>query len=282
MRMKIQGFKEKMPIVFSVIIAVATIGGLTLIGYVMSFLIGGFFIESTEYYFFLVISEFIVAIYVLVLAYLSGNLYTLKRKGIGLIRSFGVGAYPIVMCVLLAISMYFTELLLGNELLSSLHIAAYLGSMLLIGVVEEVSFRGIIAETLIGKFGTSRGGIWKATALSGLIFGVAHIANVLEADLFGVFVQMAVATVLGMLFAAIYFRTGNLWVCILIHGGLDAASLMSSGMFGQGTMEGVISAFTLLNLIPCITYFIPVYVLLRKSKIHEVAEQFGQKEIIES
>lgn len=268
--MRIQMIKLKNPIIFSIIIATITIGGLILISYITSFILSGIFTETTDYYYYFFINEFIIAIFVIGIAYICGNLYTLRRKGVGLLRSFAIGAYPTVLIILLAFIMYTSELFLGSEILSGLHIAIYLGSMLLIGLVEELIFRGVIAETLLNHYATSRQGIWKAVVISGFIFGIAHVGNVLDAELLGVFVQMAVASVMGMLFTAIYFRSQNLLICILIHAGLDAASLMSSGVFGVGTAEELISSFSLLNLIPCITYFIPVLYLLRKSKITEI------------
>ncbi len=49
--------------------------------------------------------------------------------------------------------------------------------MMLVGVAEEFLFRGVVAETLLEHFGTSRAGVWKACLLSGVLFGCAHLTN---------------------------------------------------------------------------------------------------------
>lgn len=249
-----------------------------LLGIGISFVLGDRFMEESDYYFFLFISELIAALFVIVIASVSGNLYTLRRKGAGLLRGFGIGAFPTVMLLYLAGTMFLLGYMTGGVVLPTINLFAYLGSMFLIGFVEELAFRGIIAEVVISHYGTNSVGVWKATLVSGIIFGVAHMSNALEAELFGVLVQVAVASVLGMLLTAIYYRSGNLWVCILIHGGLDAASLLMSGVFGEGTLVDMVSSFSFINLTPCITYSIPVFVLLRKSKNYEVQKWFGASE----
>lgn len=90
--------------------------------------------------------------------------------------------------------------------------------MALVGVAEEFIFRGVIAQSLLERFGTGRAGVWKACLLSGLLFGAAHLTNLLSSAPFGVLMQCVFAASLGTLFAAIYFRTGNLWVTVFLHG----------------------------------------------------------------
>ena len=113
-------------------------------------------------------------------------------------------------------------------------IAWYFIGMFTVGVAEEFLFRGVIAQTLLEHFGTSRAGIWKACLLSGFFFGGAHLTNILSSAPFGVLMQCVFAGSLGVLFAAIYFRTGNLWVLVFLHGAQDAASLLAGGLYGTG------------------------------------------------
>lgn len=274
----IMKLKTNKPVIFSVLIAAITIGGMLVLGLGISLVLGDMFMGETDYYFFLFISELVAAIFVIAIASVSGNLYTLRRKGAGLLRGFVIGAFPTIMLSYLAGTMFLMGYMTGGVVLPTINLLAYFGSMFLIGFVEELAFRGVIAEVVIDRFGTSPIGVWKATLVSGVIFGVAHISNALEAELFGVLVQVAVASVLGMLLTAIYYRSGNLWVCIFIHGGLDAASLLMSGVFGEGTLVDMVSSFSFINLTPCITYSIPVLVLLRKAKNYEVQQWFGTGE----
>lgn len=51
--------------------------------------------------------------------------------------------------------------------------------MILVGVAEELVFRGVIAQTLLERYGTARAGAWKACLVSGALFGAAHLSNLL-------------------------------------------------------------------------------------------------------
>ena len=85
--------------------------------------------------------------------------------------------YP---AALLAYNLY-VKLLFGlaadGTLLPLWRILSFFANMMLVGVAEEFLFRGVVAETLLEHFGTSRGGIWKACLLSGVLFGCAHLTN---------------------------------------------------------------------------------------------------------
>ena len=108
-------------------------------------------------------------------------------------------------------------------------IAWYFIGMFTVGVAEEFLFRGVIAQTLLEHFGTSRAGIWKACLLSGLFFGGAHLTNILSSAPFGVLMQCVFAASLGVMLAAIYFRTGNLWVTVFLHSTMALPLCSSAG-----------------------------------------------------
>jgi len=88
-------------------------------------------------------------------------------------------------------------------------------------VAEELAMRG-------GLFRLSEEGLgtWGATILSGLVFGMMHIANP-EATLWG---AMAIAIEAGILFAAIYAITRSLWWCIGLH---FAWNITQGAVFGS-------------------------------------------------
>ena len=151
-----------------------------------------------------------------------------------------------------------------------------LRSLLVLPLAEELVFRGIIAQTLLEHFGTSRAGIWKACLLSGLFFGGAHLTNILSSAPFGVLMQCVFAGSLGVLFAAIYFRTGNLWVLVFLHGAQDAASLLAGGLYGTENLSTAVSSYDSTMLLSVLVYLIPTFFLLRKKKIGEVGLYFGK------
>ena len=147
----------------------------------------------------------------------TGKAQLLRKRGCGFFNGLLVGMYPLA---LLAYTLY-TKILFGlpedGTLLPLWRILSFLANMMLVGVAEEFLFRGVIAETLLEHFGTSRSGIWKACLLSGLLFGCAHLTNLLSSAPLGVLMQCIFAASLGVLYAAIYFRTGNLWVTVFLH-----------------------------------------------------------------
>ena len=174
----------------------------------------------------------------------------------------------------------FGSLVLGRPengvLQPAARICTFLVSMAMVGVAEEFIFRGVIAQTLLEHFGTSRAGVWKACLLSGVLFGAAHLTNILSSAPFGVLMQCVFAASLGTLFAAIYFRTGNLWVTVFLHGAMDIASMLVGGLYGTEDVAESISGYDASMMLSILIYLIPTLFLLRKKKIGEVALYFGR------
>ncbi len=266
--------KKEYAVIFSIFVSLFALA-LMMLGGVVTLVFDP--IIGDDYYAALLVQEVFALSFLLLLAYLSKTAYVLARRGSGLVHATQVGAYPLALIGLVGVTMFALGLESGNAARTPAQIIVYFLGMLSIGMVEELVFRGMVAESLIAKYGTTRAGIWKATVIGGVIFGVAHVTNIFSAAPFGVFVQVVVAAVLGMLFSAIYYRTGNLWICVLLHAGIDAASLLDTGLFESGTtIVDVVSSFSLVNLTPCITYGLPVLFLLRRKKLPEVQYWFAQ------
>lgn len=194
----------------------------------------------------------------------------LRRRGSGFFNGLLVGMYPLVFIGYNA----FGSLVLGRPengvLQPAARICTFLVSMAMVGVAEEFIFRGVIAQTLLEHFGTSRAGVWKACLLSGVLFGAAHLTNILSSAPFGVLMQCVFAASLGTLFAAIYFRTGNLWVTVFLHGAMDISSMLIGGLYGTTTVADAVSGYDASMLLSVLLYLIPTAVLLRKKKLPEV------------
>ena len=204
----------------------------------------------------------------------TGKAQLLRRHGCGFFNGLLVGMYPLA---LVAYGLY-SKLLFGlpadGTLQPMWRILSFLLNMTLVGVAEEILFRGVIAETLLEHFGTSRAGIWKACVLSGVLFGCAHLVNVLASAPLGVLMQCAFAAGLGVLYAAIYFRTGNLWVTVFLHAGMDITSMLVGGLYGTETVASAVSQYDATMLFSVLVYVLPALVLLRKKKIGEVKFYF--------
>ena len=204
----------------------------------------------------------------------TGRLRLLTRRGCGFFNGLLVGMYPLVLigyaaCSTLAGQRPDLPLKPAGQILS------FLLGMFSVGVAEEFLFRGVVAETLLEHYGTSRAGVWKACVLSGVLFGAAHLTNLAGSAPFGVLMQCVFAASLGTLFAAVYFRTGNLWVAVFLHGAMDISSMLIGGLYGTTTVSESVSAYDASMLLSVLVYVIPVLFLLRKKKLPEVQLYWG-------
>lgn len=121
---------------------------------------------------------------------------------------------------------------------------AYLGVTAAAAVTEELIFRGIVFRIIEERIGT-----WLALALTGLLFGAAHLFNP-HATVWG---ALAIAVEAGGMLGAAYAATRNLWVPIGLH---FAWNFAEGGVFGtdvsgtnapEGLLQGVLSGPTVLS-----------------------------------
>lgn len=208
----------------------------------------------------------------LVLLWKTGRLKVLTNRGTGFLDGLLVGMFPFVMvCLNLGVNLGLSGPPEGAVPKAAWRVVVFLIAMFLIGLAEEAIFRGIIAQTLLEHFGTSRAGIWKAVVLSGVIFGMGHFLNAIDSNVLGVLVQCCLTMALGMLYGAIYFRTGNLWVVIFLHAFQDTAGLIESGLYeGLGGVSETVNTYNPSMLIGVLIYLIPTIFLLRKKRIPEI------------
>ncbi len=98
----------------------------------------------------------------------------------------------------------------------------YIASMVLVGFLEEVIFRGLLFRALLES------GVKQAFVISSLTFGMGHIVNLLNgADLLPTLLQVLYAVAIGFLFTLIVYRGKSLWPCILVHGLFNSLSVFS-------------------------------------------------------
>ena len=196
-----------------------------------------------------------------------------KKHPIG----YCVGAEVIFLGVMMLASFILTlGLVLFCDDLSGIEDYLLTALQELAGVAEEFLFRAIIGQTLLEHFGTSRAGIWKACIVSGLLFGAAHLTNLLSSEPFGVLMQCVFAASLGVLLTAIYYRTGNIWVTVFIHAAMDISSMLIGGLYGTENVVDTVSSYDASMLFSVVIYLVPTVFLLRKKKISEVQLYFGK------
>lgn len=133
----------------------------------------------------------------------------------------------------------------------------YMVSMLCVGFLEEILFRGFLFNAI------RRDSEWQAVVITSLTFGLGHILNLVNgsgAATFETICQIFFAVGMGLLFAAVISRGGSLWPCICAHSAIDVLSTFANeaGLTPQwrlilGTVEMAIAlpyAIYLLRRLP--------------------------------
>ncbi len=96
-------------------------------------------------------------------------------------------------------------------------------SFLLVGVAEEIIFRGFLFNGM-----RRTGSLTVAVVVSAITFGMGHIVNLLTGHAtMETLVQVLFAVAWGFLFTFAYLKSGSLLPCIVIHGLIDAFSVFS-------------------------------------------------------
>ncbi len=160
---------------------------------------------------------------------LSSLLLLLWLKKQGLFREYGLcrTKYPAAkflyyIPLLIAASC---NLWLGLRLnLPVLESGFYVLSMLCVGFLEEIIFRGFLFKAM------SRDNIKSAIIVSSVTFGIGHIINLFNGsgmDLLSNLCQVVYAIAFGFLFVTIFYRGGSLLPCIATHSAVNALSVFA-------------------------------------------------------
>lgn len=96
-------------------------------------------------------------------------------------------------------------------------------SFLLVGVAEEIIFRGFLFNGM-----RRTGSLTVAVVVSAITFGMGHIVNLLTGHAtMETLVQVLFAIAWGFLFTFAYLKGGSLLPCIAIHGLIDVFSVFA-------------------------------------------------------
>lgn len=94
-------------------------------------------------------------------------------------------------------------------------------SMILVGFVEEMIFRGFLFKAMLGN-----GKTVPAIIISAVTFGVGHIVNLFAGQAsFETAMQIVFAISWGFILTMVYYKSGSLIPCIIAHSMIDTFSL---------------------------------------------------------
>ena len=118
-----------------------------------------------------------------------------------------------------------------------------------VGLFEESLFRGVVFQGFLRKAGNTRKGIWIAIIISSIIFGAVHVYTYVVGeshDLTGIIESIGKTLqtgAIGVLLAAVYLKTKNLWATALVHT-LNDFFLMQAIMFSSNTLGNYVTGGT--------------------------------------
>lgn len=96
------------------------------------------------------------------------------------------------------------------------------------GLVEEVCFREIAVSYMAGHW-MSEKRIPLIAALSGFLFGLTHMTNAIGGwEITSALLQTLLCIFMGVFYASIYLRKGNVWVLCLFHFVHDILTFMAA------------------------------------------------------
>ena len=164
-----------------------------------------------------------------ILIAMSAILYFFTRKN-GLTEKYGLCKprlpaakmlYYIPLLILLTANLWY-----GVAMnMSPLETVLYILSMLCVGFLEEMIFRGLLFQAM------AKDGVRSAIIVSSITFGIGHIVNLVNgsgAELLPNLLQVMYAVAIGFAFVMIYCKTKSLMPCVLTHSVFNGLSAFAN------------------------------------------------------
>lgn len=107
----------------------------------------------------------------------------------------------------------------------ALEAVLYILTMLCVGFLEEVIFRGLLFEAM------RKDNVKVAIIVSSVTFGIGHIINLINGSgvaLLPNLLQVVYATAAGFMFVMMYYKSKSLLACIVAHGVFNALSIVTN------------------------------------------------------
>jgi membrane protease YdiL (CAAX protease family) len=149
-----------------------------------------------------------------------------RQLGTGLL--LGAGLVALTFTVLAALGAY----QFGGVNAPSIRMLVPLAELVLVGMAEEMMFRGVIFGVTERSLGSK-----PAIVISALLFSLAHLPNEGVSAL-----AIAVIAVYGVMQAALYMKTRRLWACIGTHIAWNycISQVFSSTVSGHAATDGLL------------------------------------------
>lgn len=138
------------------------------------------------------------------------------------------------------------------RLLTALELVLHVVSMIGVGFLEEIIFRGFLFKAI------EKSSAKRAIIISSITFGLGHIVNLFRGtqDLLTTILQICYAVAIGFLFTFIFYRSGTLLPCIITHQLVNSLSAFSAE---RGNEQLIITSVFLIVI--CVLY--SVWIIVR-------------------
>ena len=147
------------------------------------------------------------------------------------------------------------------------------------GIGEELCFRGLFLGTLMRQWKDDHKKMIIAVLLSSALFGAIHLTNISAGA--GVFVSVMQAIssgFLGVAFAAVYIRSGNLIVPIVFHVLTDIMAFGTNTAVNEsGVVTGTYQLGDAIDDVMCLILMIIGLWMLRSGVFEEIREVWNRK-----
>ena len=143
----------------------------------------------------------------------------------------------------------------------------FAGSMVCVGFIEEIIFRGFLFKAM------AKEGIKTAIIVSSVTFGIGHIVNLFNGSSdnpITTICQIVYAIAIGFLFVIIFYRGGSLWPCILTHSLVNSLSVFADE--SQMTDQIQIITAIILTIVPIIYSMILLKTLPKQINVDIINE----------
>lgn len=141
--------------------------------------------------------------------------------------------------------------------LSVLESVLHVISMLGVGFLEEIIFRGFLFKAM------SKTSVKSAILVSSLTFGMGHIVNLLNGrDVLETLLQLCYACAIGFVFVIIFYVGKSLWPCIITHAAVNILSAFSNQEIASVSRSVFAAVFL------CVVSFGYAAYILKKNSVH--------------
>ena len=145
------------------------------------------------------------------------------------------------------------------------------------GFFEETIFRGVTVP--IGmRYIRSEKRVSIIVLFTALVFGLLHIGNVINGASVAMGIIQGTATIFaGLLFAAVFLRTGNILIPIIMHGVYDYMCFVTDASLDNGIMigEAVTTGLILAVLVDVVAGVWALYLIrpAKRAEIHAIWDE---------